>query len=43
MSQITLFVTFQIRARRHPDRVGVEDNDGDARSRSSWWGLLYGL
>jgi hypothetical protein len=29
MRQNTLFVTFQIRAQKHPDRVGVEDDDGD--------------
>jgi hypothetical protein len=32
MRQNTLFFTFQIRAQKHPDRVGVEDDDGDART-----------
>jgi hypothetical protein len=41
MRQNTLFVTFQIRARRHPDRVGVEDDDGDVRTGFSCWGVFY--
>ena len=41
MRQNTLFVTFQIRARRHPDRVGVENDDGDACTGFSCWGVFY--